>query len=98
MNIHFFGGMRQLTGEAECRPAESPSTIRTLLQRLAAVYGEGFERATIYHNGHDGSDPDRLNRKCTFILNGREVRFLEGIDTHVEPQDELCIFSNYFTN
>ncbi len=98
MNIHFFGGMREVTGEAECQSSEENATVRSVMHTLSAAYGPRFERAALYHDGRDGTAVEKLNRECLFIVNGREVRFLEGIDTPLGAQDELCIFANYFTN
>lgn len=60
------------------------STLREALDKLVARYGETFRERILDPSGK----PKRL---LNFYVNGKNVRFLDQLNTFVEEKDEITI-------
>jgi len=84
MIVKYFATIRDLTGET-ARPIEgAPRDVRELLQQLAQSYGAPFRRAVFAG--------DELHDQIILLVNGRNVRYLQGLATTLQPDDEVSIF------
>ncbi|MGZ4198765.1 MAG: MoaD family protein, partial [Thermoleophilia bacterium] len=58
--------------------------LRELLAALAGRYGASFRRAVL-----SGAE---LSAEIIILVNGRNVRYLRGLDTPLQASDEVSIF------
>lgn len=72
----FTGGNRQVDVEA--------STVREALERLVELHGEELRRRLLEADGS-------VRRLLNVFVNGKNVRFLHGLDTVLEEGDEVSI-------
>lgn len=84
MTVKYFATIRSYTGETERRLAEPPADLRALLTTLAARYGTAFRRAVF--------SGDQLNGEIIILVNGRNVLYLQGLDTPLAADDEVSVF------
>jgi molybdopterin synthase sulfur carrier subunit len=87
MTVKYFATIRSYTGETARRIDGAPSDLRELLTQLAQRYGAPFRRA-VFADGEDG----RLHDQIIILVNGRNVRHLQQLDTPLAPDDEVSIF------
>ncbi len=85
MQIRLFATLRQIAGKATVEvPQVEGDTIRTILARLVDTHPD---LAPELFNG-DG----QLQNHVHIMVNGRDVRFLDGLDTPVQASDQVLIF------
>jgi len=84
MTVKYFATIRSYTREAERRLDDSPADLRELLTTLAGRYGASFRRAVL--------SGDELNAEIIILVNGRNVLYLQGLDTPLAADDEISIF------
>ena len=84
LTVKYFATIRTYTGETGRRLDDAPADLRALLATLAGRYGTPFRRAVF-------SDAE-LNDEIIILVNGRNVRYLQGLDTPLEVDDEVSIF------
>ncbi len=84
MTVKYFATIRTYAGETERRLDDAPADLRELLAALAARYGTPFRRAVF-------SD-DELGSAIIILVNGRNVLYLQGLDTSLGEDDEVSIF------
>lgn len=84
MTVKYFATIRTYTGETERRVEDAPADLRELVTALAGRYGTSFRRAVF-------SD-DELNGEVIILVNGRNVLYLQGLDTPLKADDEVSIF------
>ena len=84
MTIKYFATIRTYTGENERRLDDAPGDLRELLTALAGRYGTSFRRAVFAG--------DELNGEIIILVNGRNVLYLQRLDTPLEANDEVSIF------
>ncbi len=84
MTVKYFATIRTYTGETERRVEDAPADLRELVTALAGRYGTSFRRAVL-------SD-DELNGEIIILVNGRNVLYLQGLDTPLKADDEVSIF------
>ena len=102
MTVKYFATIRSYTGETARRVDDAPGTLRELLAQLAQRYGASFRRAVFAADGDQGGvgadavaiDPGAatLNDQIIILVNGRNVLFLNGLDTPLGADDEVSIF------
>lgn len=83
MKVEYFATLRGVAGrkgENWDRPA---ATVGQLLRDLIARYGSEFER-WLLKNGDLGL--------AIILVNGRDVRDLQRLDTPLEPNDTVTLF------
>lgn len=74
--------MSATNGEREVEV--TASTLGEVLDKLAAKYGETFRERIL--------DPDgRPKRLLNFYVNGRNIRFLDQLNTRVGEGDEVTV-------
>jgi sulfur-carrier protein len=84
MTVKYFATIRTLTRENERRIDSRPGDLRELLTQLAERYGRLFRR-TVF-------DGDVLHGEIIILVNGRNVRHLQGLDTPLGEDDEVSVF------
>ena len=69
-------------GEREVRVAGQ--TVSEIIAELAKKYGETFERRVLDLNGKPRS-------VLNFYVNGKNIRFLSGLETQLRDGDEVML-------
>ena len=59
------------------------SNIRNLLDQLAENFGAKFEEL-IFKTSHD------LSKYVIITMNGKDIKLLEGLETKIQTNDEIC--------
>lgn len=84
MLIKYFADIRSLTGRLEQEWGTPTPTLRDLLWGLAGQYGVPFEKRVL---------PDgQLSGTIIVLVNGQHVAHLEGLDTPLQPNDNISLF------
>lgn len=85
MQIRLFATLRQIANGAVVEvPYTEGDTVRTLLARLVDVHPD---------LGPELFDKDaQLHSHVHVMVNGRDVQFLDGLDTPVQASDQIRIF------
>lgn len=82
VKITFFGALAKATGE---KTADiEASTLKEALNALTAEYGERFKNRIYDEKG-------KLRRFINIYINGKDVRFLNRIDTKLNEGDKVSI-------
>ena len=82
--VKYFATIRTYTGETGRHLDEVPADLRALLTTLAGRYGTSFRQAVL-----SGAE---LNGEIIILVNGRNVLYLQGLDTPLAADDEVSIF------
>ena len=86
MKVRVFGTLRSVLGgrkEIEVHIGGRSTALRVLDQLVVAY--PGLQQKVF---GEDG----KLQGGISILVNGRSVRFLDGLSTHLEEDDELALF------
>lgn len=83
MKIKFFAYFRDYTNVKEVE-IEYSGILKGLLEELCVLYGRKFEKEIFV--GHDLSD------SVIILINGRNIAHLDGLNTPLNENDEICIF------
>lgn len=84
MIIKYFADIRSLTGRNEEQWLKAATTVRQLLAGLSARYGAAFEDR-VFKGG-------RLSDTVILLVNGKDVRHLNAVDTRLSPEDVVVLF------
>ena len=85
MRVRVFGTLRQFVGApAVDVDLESGDTVRDLLHRITALHPALGEKA-LDEEGH-------LQSSFNILVNGRNVKFLDGLDSILHEGDRLALF------
>ena len=85
MKVKLFVTLRQLVGTGETEVGlEGGDTVASVLARLVAGYPALGE--------HIFDDAGNLQVIINVFVNGRNIRFLDGLDTSLNDGDVLAIF------
>ena len=86
MKVRVYGTLRSIVGNRKevDVPISGRVTPRTVLDRLLAAYPDLAKK--IYREG------ETLEGGVGIFVNGRSIRFLDGLDTLLEEGDELALF------
>ena len=84
MIIRFYATLRPLVGGRSVDLADPPDTIGGLLDRLAGDY-DGLRNQLF---DEDGS----VRRFVAIMVDGRDIRHLDGLQSRIAPDSELDIF------
>jgi len=83
MKVLFFAYIRNYTKTKEVA-ISGCDNLRDLLHKLCDIYGKEFEKKVF--NGED------LSEEIIVLVNGRNIHFLQGLDTPLKEEDEISIF------
>ncbi|MFC2030364.1 ubiquitin-like small modifier protein 1 [Chloroflexota bacterium] len=84
MRVRLFGTLRDAADAKEITLDLSTGTVRSMLDGLRSGYPE-LAPSIVDTEGN-------LKRSVHVLVNGRSIRFLEGLDTPVCADDRLAIF------
>ena len=100
MRVRFFAYIRDYTG---CAEADLPycKTAGELARSLCELYGEKLRHkifpsvipsGTAYEVSPDSGVYDKFGPEIIFLINGRHVNHLGGVDAPLAPNDNVDIF------
>lgn len=85
MIVKFFATLRPVVGAKEAEvEVEAGDTVRNVLEKLIAAYPGLGERIL--------DDDANLRSSINVLVNGRSVRFLDGLNTIIRDGDRLALF------
>lgn len=85
MRVRIFGTLRQFVGaKAVELDVESGSTVRDVLEKVIAEHPALGEKI-LDNNGS-------LQRSIHVLVNGRSIRYLDGLDTITQEGDRFALF------
>ncbi|MFQ5933159.1 MAG: MoaD family protein [Dehalococcoidia bacterium] len=82
--VKFLGKLREITGVIT-EEVES-SQVRQVLERLTERFGP--ELSELLFPPENGAE---LSGDIQILVNGRNIGFLDGLDTDLEPEDRITI-------
>ena len=85
MELAFFATLREITGCSKQTWNASVETIGDLLHELCGRYGPNFKRWVLEEDGS-------LGQMCIILVNGCDIRELNGLATRLHPEDEISFF------
>lgn len=88
VQVRFLGRVRSLTGTPS-QGVES-ATVREALVKLAQEYGSKLENL-LFPEGEVDSGNLALNTDVLVLVNGRNINFLQGLDTPLSNNDRLTV-------
>lgn len=83
MKVKFFASIREYTKTKEIEADFCP-TLYELLIHLCSIFGSSFSRKIF--NG------DKISDEIIIMINGRNIVYLQGINTVLSMEDEISIF------
>jgi len=83
MKVLFFAYIRNYTGTKELE-ISGPDNLRDLLQKLCDLFGKEFAKKVF--------KGEALSDEIIVLVNGRNIHFLQNLDTPLEEDDEISIF------
>ena len=84
MEIRFYATLRPLVGGRSVQLEPQPATVAEVLARLVAEHS-GLEARILDEAG-------QVRRFVAVMLNGRDIRHLEGLNTPIPPNSDMDIF------
>jgi molybdopterin synthase sulfur carrier subunit len=85
MRVQIFATLRQVVGAKEIEvDVASGDTLRTVLQKLAARHPALGEKLL--------DAEGNLRSSIHVLINGRSVRYLDGLDSSIREDDRLSLF------
>ncbi len=84
MKLLYFATLRMVTGKQEELWTRPAPTLRVLMTDLIARYGANFAKWVV----KDGE----LSGLAILLIDGKDARHLEGLDTPLDPEAEIAIF------
>jgi molybdopterin synthase sulfur carrier subunit len=85
MKVRMFGTLRQFVGAKEVEVyVEAGDTVWNMLEKLTAEY------PTL--RGRVLDDDGNLQSSINVLVNGRSIRFLDGLNSIIQEGDKLALF------
>jgi len=85
MRVRIFATLRSLVGAKEVEvDVEAGDTVRNMLDKLTAEYPTLRERVL--------DDEGNLQSSITVLVNGRSIKFLDGLNSTIQEGDALALF------
>ncbi|MGP3667330.1 MAG: ubiquitin-like small modifier protein 1 [Candidatus Bathyarchaeota archaeon] len=85
VKFRFFASLREIAGEKErTLELDKPVTVYEALNILSEFYGEKF-REEIF-------EAETLTENLTILVNGLNIKTLDGVKTVLNDGDEISIF------
>ena len=85
IRVKFFAALWEITGEKEVELDGTNMTVREVLQKLIERYGETFKKEIM-------DNDDKVKDHYVILVNGRNIVFLDGINTKVKYGDLISVF------
>lgn len=85
MKLRFYAFFRDIVGKPEIEWTRPTATLGDLLRALCVQYGKEFSRWCM---APDGS----MSELVIIIVNGKDARDLQRMDTPLKPDDTVVIF------
>ena len=85
MNLGYYATLREITGRSEQPWNSNTETVGDLLRELSTRYGRNFKRWVLEEDGS-------LGKLCIILVNGQDVRELDGLTTRLHPEDSISFF------
>jgi molybdopterin synthase sulfur carrier subunit len=85
MELDFFATLREITGRSEQQWNSNVETAGALLLELCSRYGPKFKSWVLKENGS-------LGEMCIILVNGHDIRELDGLATRLHPEDAISFF------
>jgi molybdopterin synthase sulfur carrier subunit len=85
MQLAYFANLREITGLSKQTWNLNVETIGKLIGELCTTYGKEFRRWVLKDDGS-------LGELCIILVNGHDIRELNGLATHLNPEDEISFF------
>jgi len=82
--IRFYATLRPLVGGRSVELSDPPDTVAAILDRLADEH-DGLREQLF---DEDGS----VRRFVAIMVNGRDIRHIDGLQSRVTPESEMDIF------
>ena len=82
MKVELFSFLRQAAGTSEINI--QARDVRALLELLSDVYGEEFKKLIL-------ETDVTLKEGVNVLVNGRNILFLEGLETVLNPEDTVTL-------
>ncbi|MFH1327536.1 MAG: ubiquitin-like small modifier protein 1 [Candidatus Bathyarchaeota archaeon] len=83
-NVKFFAIFREITGEREKTfHSDVPVNVKDALKQLVDRYGEKFSGELF--------KGDNIAEHYMVLVNGKNINFLNGLETKLENKDEIAI-------
>ena len=85
MRVRIFATLRLLVGAKEVEVnVEAGDTVRNMLQKLTAEYPALRKRVL--------DDDGNLQSSINVFVNGRSIKFLDGLNSTIQEGDRLALF------
>ena len=84
MTIQYFATIRGITGCGHEQWGKPEAMIGDLLQDLCQKYGASFRRWLFIG--------ETFSQMCIVLINGRDIRHLQGLNTSLNRDDTVAIF------
>ena len=85
MRVRFYGTLRHIVGASEVEAQRKPEdTVRDVLHGLLARF-PGLSKGFL-------DDEGKLRLQVNIFVRGRNISFLDGLDTTFRETDDLAIF------
>jgi molybdopterin synthase sulfur carrier subunit len=85
MKVNFYANLRRIVGQKTVEiPLADPATVRQLLEQLKLRYPQAYDQF-VDQNGD-------LYPHSHLFINGRDLPYLNGLDTRLSDQDNADIF------
>lgn len=85
MKLLLFAYFRDITGKTEMEWTRPAATMGELLADMTRRYGPAFAK-WVYEDG------DKLSHMSILLVNGRDIRDGQGLDTPLKPDDTIALF------
>jgi molybdopterin synthase sulfur carrier subunit len=85
MRVRIFATLRSLVGAKEVEvDVEAGDTVRNMLDKLTAEYPALRKRVL--------DDEGNLQSSINVFVNGRNIKFLDGLNSPIQEGDRLALF------
>lgn len=85
MRVKIFATLRSLVGAKEVEvDVGTGDTVRNMLEKLTAEYSALRERVL--------DDDGNLQSSINVFVNGRSIKFLDGLNSTIQEDDRLALF------
>jgi len=85
MRVRIFATLRSLVGAKEVEvDVEAGDTVRNMLDKLTAEYPALSKRVL--------DDEGNLQSSINVFVNGRNIKFLDGLNSPIQEGDALALF------